>query len=320
MNGMNTDSICIVGPTACHKTETAIKIAKQFNGEIISADSVQVYRGMDIGSAKPTPEERQGVAHHALDCVDIDAPHFSVAQYREIAKAAIQDVKTRGKPPVIAGGSGLYVHALTHALTFASLPGDEAVRKEIEEEYERDRHATYAGLLVVDESTTSRISPNDKKRVVRALEIYRLTGKKPSECGGAFRSGEVGEAPVCSPIMIGLTMDRAALYRRIELRVDQMMANGLLEEARTIYCAGYDRTLPAMQSIGYKELFLAFDGDCSLDDAVDRIKLNTRHYAKRQWTWFKREQEIKWFDVTSYDDTVILRIEEAIRKEQNGVS
>ncbi len=291
--------VCIVGPTACHKTECAIEFAKRIGGEIVSADSVQVYLGMDIGSAKPSIEERQDIRHHMIDCVPIDAPEFSVSQYREMAKEAIADIQSRGHVSVVVGGSGLYVNALTYPLGFA-VPRNDEIRARLSVEYDQNPQAVFARLERVDPETAKRLHPNDKKRVLRALEVFDCSGKPLSAYGGDFQN-EAGEQAPFEPLLFGLNMDRARLYERINLRVERMMEQGLLEEARRIYDANYRRDLPAMRSIGYQQLFSFFDGDCSLEQAVEQIKQDTRRFAKRQMTWFRRDLRIRWFDVSEFD-------------------
>jgi len=292
--------VCIVGPTACHKTETSVELAKRTGGEIVSADSVQVYIGMDVGSAKPTIEERQGIPHHMIDCVPIDTPEFSVSQFRALASQAIDGILQRGKTPVVVGGSGLYVNALTFPLGFA-VPRDEAVRAKMEMLYDQEPQSALDRLAATDPETATRLHVNDKKRIVRALEVYECSGKPLSSYGNDFSNASGNAAPY-DPLMIGLDMDRKRLYERIDLRVDLMMQNGLLDEVKRICDAGYDAKLPAMQSIGYRQLFSYFNGDCTLGEAVERIKLDTRHFAKRQLTWFRRDKRIVWHDVTEFDE------------------
>ena len=291
--------VCVVGPTACHKTECAIELAKRIDGEIVSADSVQVYLGMDIGSAKPSLAERQGIPHHLIDCVPIEAPEFSVSQYRELAKAAILEIHARGKVPIVVGGSGLYLNSLTYPLGFA-VPRNDEVRARLSAEYDRDVQAAFRRLLLVDPETAQRLHPNDKKRVLRALEVFDCSGKPLSSFGNDFQN-EAGEQALFEPLLFGLNMNRARLYERINLRVDRMMEQGLLEEARRIYDAKYNPDLPALRSIGYQQLFTYFQGDCSLEQAVEQIKQDTRRFAKRQLTWFRRDLRIHWFDVTEFD-------------------
>ncbi len=292
--------VCIVGPTACHKTECSIELAKRVSGEIVSADSVQVYLGMDIGSAKPTKNERQGIEHHLIDCVLIDTPEFSVSMFRDMASESMRSIISRGNVPIVAGGSGLYLNALTHPLGFA-VPRNEEARASALAEYGKNPGAAYARLQNVDPQTAERLHINDKKRIVRALEVFDASGEPLSSYGNDFQNVTHKEPPF-DALMIGLNMDRKKLYERIGLRVDQMMERGLLEEARRIYDAGYDKNLPAMRSIGYQQLFSFFEGDCSLEEAIEKIKQDTRRFAKRQLTWFRRDEKILWHDVTCWED------------------
>lgn len=291
--------VCVVGPTACHKTEFSILLAERVNGEIVSADSVQVYLGMDIGSAKPTLDERRGIPHHMIDCVPIQTPEFSVSQYRKMASEAIGDILSRGKTPIVVGGSGLYINALTFPLGFA-VPKDEEARKRMEALYDLDSNAAYARLALIDPDTASRLHQNDKKRIVRALEVFECSGKPLSSFGNDFQNTACSDAPF-EPLLFGLDMDRELLYRRIDQRVGQMLLNGLVAEAKGIYDCGYSRNLPAMQSIGYRQLFEVFDGKTTLEQAVEQIKLDTRHFAKRQLTWFRRDKRIRWSDAGDFD-------------------
>lgn len=298
----NTEKIkigLIVGPTASGKTAASIDLAKKIDAEIVSADSIQVYRGMDIGSAKPTMEERQGVPHHLMDAVDIDSPKFSVAEYRRMAGKAIEDIAARGKYPLIVGGTGLYVNSLIYPLNFTSVPSDEGLRRELAALEQRQKGAAYAFLEQEDPRAAARLHPNDVKRVIRALEVVRLTGRPIDDHGGDFANSANAEIPY-EPTVIGLTMPRELLYERINLRVDIMMEQGLLEEARAIFEGGYDASLPALQGLGYKQLFKYFKGEYTLDEAIEAIKLETRHFAKRQLTWFRRDKRIKWFDISEY--------------------
>jgi len=291
----------IVGPTASGKTAASIALAQRLNAEIISADSIQVYRGMDIGSAKPTIEERQGIPHHLMDAVDIDSPKFSVAEYRRMAGKAIEDIISRGKYPLVVGGTGLYVNSLIYPLNFTSVPSDEKLRAELTALEQECRGAAYALLQAEDPKAAQRLHPNDVKRVIRALEVVRLTGRPIDDHGGDFANQAQADIPY-DPTIIGLTMPRELLYERINLRVDTMLEQGLLEEARAIYSAGYDPSLPALQGLGYKQLFKHFAGEYSFNEAIEAIKLETRHFAKRQLTWFKRDKRIIWFDISHYPD------------------
>lgn len=291
----------IVGPTASGKTAVSIALAQKLNAEIISADSIQVYRGMDIGSAKPTMEERQGIPHHLMDAVDIDSPKFSVAEYRRMAGKAIADIASRGKYPLVVGGTGLYVNSLIYPLNFTTVPSDEALRAELTALEQAQKGAAYALLQAEDPKAAQRLHPNDVKRVIRALEVVRLTGKPIDDHGGDFANQAQAEIPY-EPTIIGLTMPREMLYERINLRVDIMLQHGLPDEAKAIYDAGYDPSLPALQGLGYKQLFKHFAGEYTFDQAIEAIKLETRHFAKRQLTWFRRDKRIIWFDISEYPD------------------
>lgn len=291
--------LVLVGPTAVGKTALSIQLAIALDGEIVSADSVQVYKGLDIGSAKPTAAEREVVRHHMIDIAEPDDASFSVAAYREAAGECINDILSRGKLPIIVGGSGLYVNSLTYPLDFCEMPADSSIRMQLEAEYDDDRSKLFAELTAADPQSAARMHINNKKRVVRALEIYRLTGRPMTALAGDFANA-AGIGTEFLPCMIGLTCPRDELYRRINGRVDMMMADGLEAEARKLYDTYCDRHLPAMQAIGYRQLFEYFDGRYSLDSAVDSIKNDTRHFSKRQMTWFKRDDRIKWIDVAEY--------------------
>lgn len=293
------DIVCVVGPTASGKTGLAVELAERMHTEIISADSVQVYRELDIGSAKPTKEEMRSVRHHMIDCIDVDTPSFSVSEYTKAAFPIAEKLLADGKVPIVVGGSGLYINAFTTPLHFAA-PGDPIVRATLEAEYDTDPVAFTETLKRVDPVSGNRLHKNDKKRLVRAMEVFRLTGKPISEYGSDFQN-TAGVEPPFRAVRIGLTCDRDTLYRRINERVDQMIASGLVEEARNIYNKGYSKRLPAMQSIGYRQLFDAFDGTCSLEEAIEAIKQETRRFAKRQITWFKRDKEIHWLDCANSD-------------------
>lgn len=307
--------ICIVGPTACKKSDTAVTLCERLSGEVVSADSVQIYRGMDIGSAKPTMAERRGIPHHLIDCVDIDTPDFSVSTYRQLATEAIYGITAKGKQPVVVGGSGLYVHALTSPLHFAA-PKDAAIRMQLEANYDESKGDVFQRLKAVDPASAERLHINDKKRIVRALEVYLTGGKALTAYGYDFQNERGGAAPFQS-IKIGLTMERTCLYDRIHLRIERMIKTGLIDEAAAIYKKKYDRNLPAMQSIGYRQLFACFDGACTMDEAVDSIDLDTRHFAKRQLTWFRRDKEILWFDAMLPENTLINEIERTVLERMN---
>ena len=307
--------VCIVGPTACHKTELSIELAKRTNGEIVSADSVQVYFDMDIGSAKPSIEERQGIPHHMIDCVPIDTADFSVALFRSMAMELIDEILRRDHTPIVVGGSGLYVNALTYPLGFA-IPRNDEIRALATAEYDQNPIAAYERLKRVDPISSTKLHPNDKKRIVRALEVFDCSGVPLSSYGADFLN-TAGEQTAIESMMIGLTMDREQLYQRINLRVDRMIEQGLIQEARAIYETNYDRSLPAMRSIGYQQLFAYFEGTCSLEEAIEKIKQDTRRFAKRQLTWFRRDTRIKWYDVTNWDDVKDEMIERLAQETQD---
>ena len=309
---MTRTVVCLVGPTACHKTETAVKIAKAFDGEIVSADSVAVYRKLDIGSAKPTMAERQGVPHHMIDVADLEETDFTVARFRKEARAALDDILQRGRLPIVVGGSGLYSDAIFSDMSF-SAPSDSAVRTRLEAEYAVDANAVFERLRTVDELTAVRLHANDAKRVIRALEVFEVSGKPFSAWNAEFAKVQRGDGAY-RVLRYGLTMDRKKLYDRINLRVDRMFASGLAEEAYHLFEQGYtpDR-FSAMQSIGYAQLYDAYIGNCSQSEARDAIRLATRHFAKRQFTWFKRNPDTKWFSFDDYESAEMLQT--ALMKE-----
>lgn len=297
--------VCIVGPTASGKTALSIRLAKELNAEIISADSVQVYRGLDIGSAKPTKEEQQGIAHHLIDCIDVDCAAFSVSAYRKLAVQAIENIVARGKMPIVVGGSGLYVNSLTYPLNFA-IPSDPVIRTQLEHAYPIEQtQKAWEKLQDSDPVTANRLHPNDRKRIIRALEVYQCSGRPFSSFGNDFANVGGAEAPF-DATLIGLTMPREALYERINARVEQMLKDGLLEEVKQLAAKGYSRRLPAMLSIGYRQLLSYLDQQCTYEDAVESIKRESRRFAKRQIAWFKRDDRIQWFDTSEEStDTII---------------
>ncbi len=308
--------LCIVGPTACGKTALSVALAKKLGGEIVSADAVAVYRGLDIGSAKPTEAEREGVPHHLIDCVDVTDDSFTVSSFRALAREAIDDILRRKKLPIVVGGSGLYVDAVFSDMRF-STPSDSTIRAAIEKEYDACPEAVFAALRSADPVTAQRLHPNDKKRVVRALEVFRVSGQPFSALNHDFSSVQQGDDTYRS-IRIGLNTDRQKLYARINRRVDRMMADGLKEEAFSFFdCGLTPDNCRALQSIGYSQLFDVYTGSASLGAAVEQIKLDTRHFAKRQITWFKRDQSTVWFDPTEQPlEITVQNITETINENQ----
>ncbi|MCX7772423.1 MAG: tRNA (adenosine(37)-N6)-dimethylallyltransferase MiaA [Clostridia bacterium] len=296
--------IVIAGPTASGKTDLAIELALEAGGEIISADSMQIYRYMDIGTAKPTLEERKSIPHFMMDLIDPDEA-FSVAQYQAAAKLCIEDILSRGKVPIIAGGTGLYVNALVYNLTFSDTITNWEYRKTLQDiADEQGPEALHDLLRKVDPQSAERIHPNNVKRVIRALEVYETSGRPISEHQEESRL----EPPPYDYQVFGLEVERDVLYRRIEQRVDKMMALGLLEEVEDILKKGYSPNLISLQGIGYKEIISAIQGHCTMAEAVEAIKLGTRHLAKKQMTWFKKTEGLRWLNTSNFNLRAMLKI------------
>lgn len=312
---MENRLICICGPTASGKTALSVALAKQLHTEIISADSMQIYRGMDIGTAKPTAEERQGVPHHLLDVCAPGEP-FSVARYVELADAAAQDVLSRGMVPIVAGGTGLYMDALIECSTFS---GDET-NLSVREKYqcmaaEQGNEAVHACLAKVDPEGADRLHPNNLKRVIRALEVYEQTGMTID----AFNRLHKRPAPKYAALKIGVCpAERQTLYDRIDRRVDQMLADGLLEETKRLLDSGA-LAGTAAQAIGYKELLGYLQGDALLADCVALLKQRSRNYAKRQLTWLKRDDNIHWIYYNNGEELPAILQEATEYLQKHGV-
>lgn len=279
----------IVGPTASGKTKFAIEMAKQKNGEIISADSMQIYKGMDIATAKPSKQEQAQVKHHLIGFLSPEET-FSVAQFAKLAHEKILEVTNKGKLPILVGGTGLYINSVVNDINFEEQISNEEIRKKLNLEAEQiGLENMFENLKSIDPDYAKKISPNDKKRVLRAIEVYKLTGKTMSKLIEDSRKNSNRYALD----MIGLNFkDRKKLYEKINLRVDEMIKAGLIEEAKKFYKKNLSNT--AKYAIGYRELFEYFDGNVTLSEAIEKIKQNTRRYAKRQITWFKRDPRIKW--------------------------
>lgn len=287
----------IAGPTASGKTAAGIEAAKRLNGEIISADSMQIYKYMDIGSAKPTSEEMQGIPHHMIDIVYPDE-EFSVALFRKMAGELINEITARKRLPIIVGGTGLYINSLIYPYDFTDSAGDNGYREELNElALEKGNDFVHNMLKDIDLESYTRIHPNNLRRVIRALEVYRNTGKTISE----YQMESRARNPEYDAAYVGLTMDRAALYNRINLRVDRMIEQGLIEEVKKIKAMGYSKNMVSMQGIGYKEIFDYLDNRCTIEETVDIIKQSSRRYAKRQLTWFRRDDNIHWIEIDKYD-------------------
>jgi len=283
--------LIIVGPTAVGKTELALQVAEALHGEIVSADSRQVYRYMDIGTAKPTIAELDRVPHHFIDMRDPDQ-YYSAGEYGREARQCIAGLLEQGIPPVVVGGSGFYIQALVDGL-FAPKLSDIEVKEMWRQRIRNEGvEAVFRILEQVDPLTAARLHPNDTQRVVRALEVYDLAGMPVS----AFRKGEETPAEF-TPVFVGLNRDREALYRRIESRVDAMLQAGLLYEVQVLRERGWGPELNALKTVGYQEVFAHFTGAMTYDEMVERIKINSRRYAKRQLTWFRRDVRIHWIDL-----------------------
>ena len=312
---MENRLICICGPTASGKTALSVALAKQLHTEIISADSMQIYRGMDIGTAKPTAAERQGVPHHLLDICAPSEP-FSVARYVELADAAAQDVLSRGMIPVVAGGTGLYMDALIECSTFSGDETDLSVREKYQcMAAEQGNEAVHACLAKVDPEGADRLHPNNLKRVIRALEVYEQTGMTID----AFNRLHKRPAPKYAALKIGICpAERQTLYDRIDRRVDQMLADGLLEETKRLLDSGA-LAGTAAQAIGYKELLGYLQGDALLADCVALLKQRSRNYAKRQLTWLKRDDNIHWIYYNNGEELPAILQEATEYLQKHGV-
>ncbi|MBA4494442.1 tRNA (adenosine(37)-N6)-dimethylallyltransferase MiaA [Paenactinomyces guangxiensis] len=288
---MNPDLLLIVGPTAVGKTALSLQIAEEFDGEVISGDSMQVYREMDIGTAKASEEERRRVPHHLIDIIDPDTP-FSVQEFQALARQKIEEIAARGHLPMLVGGTGLYIEAVTHGYKMPYVEENTELRRELHLFAEREGNkALHQRLYEVDPVSAEKLHPNDRRRIIRALEVYHATGKPFSQITGKK------ESPY-HLLWVGLTMPRDLLYERINQRVDQMISAGLVDEVKRLKEKGYHRNLTSMQAIGYKEIMSFLEGEMTFPEAVDLIKKGTRKYAKRQFSWFRRIPEIHWFDVT----------------------
>lgn len=288
--------IILTGPTAVGKTKASIGLAKAVDGEIISADSMQVYRHMDIGSAKIKPEEMEGIPHHLIDVLEPD-DEFHVVKFQQLAKKAMREIWERGHIPIVTGGTGFYIQALLYDIDFDENEKEDACRKELEA-YAREHgaEALHEKLALVDPASAEMIHPNNIKRVIRALEFYEQTGKRISEHNETQRQRE---SPYAFAYFV-LTDDRTHLYERINRRVDQMIEEGLVNEVQALKDKGYTKQLVSMQGLGYKEILDYLDGNCTLEEAIYTIKRDTRHFAKRQLTWFKRERDVIWINKQSF--------------------
>lgn len=297
MNQQNKPFVlAVAGPTASGKTALGVALAKEYGGEVISADSMQIYKGMDIASAKPTAEEMQGIPHHLIDFLDMGVS-FSAANYVKLAKEKIEDILRRGKLPIIVGGTGLYIDSLLNNVKFSECVSDENYRAELYDFAKTNgNEALHALLAEIDPESAESIHPNNLVRVIRAMEVYRVTGRKFSELKAESR---LEESPYNS-LIIGLDYaDRQVLYNRIDLRVDEMVKTGLVEEAHALWQERVMKT--AANAIGFKELIPYFEKSMALEACIDKIKQETRRYAKRQLTWFRKNKRIRWIILGEFD-------------------
>ena len=284
--------VCIVGPTGCGKTALGVALAKQYGGEVVSCDSMQLYRGMVIGTAAPTEAETQGVPHHMVGVID-PCEDYSVARYAADAAVCVDGILARGKLPVLVGGTGLYLDALLSGHGYAPGATGGAIRAELERCWDsKGGEALFTELRSIDSESAAALHPNDKKRIIRALEVYRETGRTMTQHNAESRLAP----PRYEAVSIGLAYaDREEMKRVIDARVDKMVAQGLFDEVRALLARGVPRTATAMQAIGYKECIGYLAGECAQQEAVDEIKLRSRQYAKRQLTWLRRSKDIHWF-------------------------
>lgn len=293
---MKRPLIILTGPTAVGKTKASIGLAKALNGEIISADSMQVYKYMDIGSAKIRPEEMQGIKHYLIDELEPDE-EFHVVKFQQMAKQAMEKIYAKGKVPIVVGGTGFYIQALLYDIDFTESNEDSTYRKELEQlAAEKGAEYIHDMLRKVDPASADTIHANNVKRVIRALEFYRQTGEKISEHNEQERAKE---SPYDFCYFV-LNDDRERLYERINHRIDKMLEEGLLEEVQSLKNKGYTRDMVSMQGLGYKEILDYLNGECTLEEAIYTLKRDTRHFAKRQLTWFRRERDVTWIDKQTY--------------------
>lgn len=302
--------VVICGPTATGKTDTAVQIAKRMRGEIVSADSMLVYQGMDIGTAKPTAAQMCGIPHYLINIIEPDQ-EYNAALFQVQARAVIADILKRRKLPLLVGGTGLYIRAVIDNYDFSG-SSSELYRKELQNEAADHGSALlHQRLQEIDPGAAAKLHPNDTRRIIRALEVYKLTGKPIS----TFHKIDQPGRPIYNLLMFGLTSDREKLYQRIEQRVDQMIKSGLVEEVQRLLNRGFSPELSSMRGLGYKEIAQYLAGRLSLVQAVDILKRNTRRFAKRQMTWFRRDKRIRWLDPDRDDvaEAIILEINRFIK-------
>jgi len=316
MNDAKSKIVIITGPTACGKTAVSVEVAKVLGAQIISADSMQIYDRLNIGAAKPTADEMLGIKHHLIGEIPINTPDFSAAEYKRLASERIDNLSNNGILPIVVGGTGLYINALTYPMQFLPPPADMEIRRKLEQSAECGNDVLHKKLSEVDPATAARLHPNDEKRIIRALEVYELSGKPFS----SFETLQDEAEEPYNALIFALNMPREKLYQRIDMRVDAMLKAGLIDEANAIYNDTTDFSVPALQAIGYKELFAYFRGEYTLSEAVEIIKRESRRYAKRQLTWFRRDKRINWLDMTEYGsvDNAAAHIVKAVKIFLNG--
>lgn len=298
----------IVGPTAVGKTALSIELAKKFPAEIISGDSMQIYKGMDIGTGKITKDEMDGIPHYMLD---IKEPHesFSVAQFKEYVQRYINEINERNNIPIIVGGTGLYIQSVLYDYDFTDRKRDEQLTRQLERQVKNEGvMPLYEKLQEIDPEQANKVHPNNYRRVIRAIEIYETTGLTMTE----YHAEQQSEA-IYDYLMIGLEKDRSLLYEKINSRVDEMIEEGLVEEVKRLYDQGLEEH-QAMKAIGYKELIPYFKEEASIEQSIQLLKRNTRRYAKRQFTWFKNRMNVEWFDLTNNHKNTFQRIEERVKE------
>jgi len=310
-------ALFLVGPTACGKSKTAVNLAKKLSGEVVNMDSMQVYNTMRIGSARPTEDEMDGVPHHLFGTVPLGSD-FSAAEYKTMACKTMEEVQARHHLPIFCGGTGLYLQTMTYRMEFGGISASEDLRKELQARLTAlGNEGMHRELMAVDPATAERLHPNDTKRVLRALEVYYATGTPLSEQGRGFTNLEEEDYPF---LIFGLRMERSLLYERINTRVDAMLSEGLLAECETILSMGIPLDHPSLMGIGYRQVFPYLKGEYSYDEMVERIKRETRRYAKRQMTWFNRDARIHWVDADGFStaDDLVNRIL-SIMKEKSDL-
>ncbi len=303
--------VILTGPTAVGKTKLSVELAKQINGEIISADSMQVYRRMNIGTAKVTPAETEGIKHHLIDILE-PWEDFNVVSFQNYAMQAVKDIRGRGRIPILVGGTGFYIQALLYGVNFTENDTCPELRNRLETESEKDGGVSlHQYLSQIDPLAAEVIHPNNRKRVIRAVEFYELTGQRISEHNEEQRQNN----PVFNSAYFVLTMDREELYKRIDRRVDSMIQYGLVSEVEALLKEGCTADMISMQGLGYKEIIRYLKGEITLEEAVYILKRDTRHFAKRQLTWFRREREVIWLDKDKNDAVMNTILSELKRKE-----